>query len=46
MVDVEFGKARPRRETAEVGQQVTQAKRGVDELRVERGQDDVGHKGV
>ena len=37
LVDVEFRKARARLQVAEVGQQIAQAERGVDILRVERG---------
>ena len=37
LVDVEFGETGARFQLAEVGQQITEAKRGVDELRVERG---------
>ena len=44
LVDVELhdGSVRPQR--AEVGQQVAQPERGVDVLRVERGQDDISHR--
>ena len=37
LVDVEFGEARARFQFAEIGQQIAEAERGVDELRVERG---------
>ena len=37
LVDVELGKAGARLQFAEVGQQITQAERGVDVFRVERG---------
>ncbi len=37
LVDVELGEARARLERAEIGQQIAQAKRGVDVFRVERG---------
>jgi hypothetical protein len=37
LVDVEFGEAGARFQIAEIGQQIAEAERGVDELRVERG---------
>ena len=37
LVDVEFGEAGARLQFAKIGQQITQAERGVDVFRVERG---------
>jgi hypothetical protein len=37
LVDVKFGEAGAGLQFAEIGQQIAKAKRGVDELRVERG---------
>ena len=43
LVDVEFHDPRARLQVAEVREEVAQAERGMDELRVERGKDDVRH---
>ncbi|OQB89279.1 MAG: hypothetical protein BWX86_02495 [Verrucomicrobia bacterium ADurb.Bin122] len=43
MVQCELDQRRARPQLAEVGQQVAQAKRGVDVFRVERRQDDIRH---
>jgi len=44
LVDIKLGQAGAGLQLAEIGQQVTQAERGVDVFRVQRGQNDVGHK--
>ena len=43
-VDVELRDDGTRLQIAEVGEQIAQPERGVDELRVERGKDDVPHR--
>ncbi len=42
-MDVELDETRARPQLTEIGEQIAQAKRGVNTFRVERGQDDVGH---
>ncbi len=43
LVDVELRQGRARLQLAEIGEEIAQPERGVDELRVERGKDDVRH---
>ena len=45
LVDVELYNARAGAKRAEVGEQVSQAKRGMNVFRVKRGEDNIGHRG-
>ena len=45
LVDIKLADLRTRLQFAEVGEKIAQPERGVDELRVERGEHDVRHRG-